>query len=371
MTDEAIRELVRLAANGLGRMRSVEDPLLFAHEIAGKDARPRGTSLRYSLMVLLGTSRAEEHGIDCRTDRKKLWRRLLERVDSPQLTRGDVGLYLWNAARLGASEGPQLLQRVKTATENVALLRSLEGMEVAWLMIGLVEYARVFQDDAARRLAENIGRFLFDEMVSLSGLLYQHGKRDLRRPLPNFATQIYGLLALSMAARAGLEDAPERYRQAAVRLAEAMLRSQLSDGGWPWIFSADEGVVVEPYEIYSVHQDAMAPMALLALYRLTQDARYLEISRKSVDWIFGQNELGQNMLQDGHGFIFRSIRRRKPWDRLTLWSQSGLAIVRSKLPRGLPRVPNIPVKTPVEINRTCRPYHLGWILEAWSGVVSK
>ncbi len=371
MTDESIRGLVRLAANGLCRMRSVEDPLLFAYEIAGKDARPRGTSLRYSLMVLLGTGRAEEHGIDCRTDRKKLWRRLLEGVDSCQLTRGDMGLYLWNAARLGAAEDPRLLQRAREIAKDISLLRGLEGMEVAWLMIGLVEYARVFQDDAARRLAKNIGRFLFDEMVSPSGLLYQHGKRDLRRPLPNFATQIYGLLALSMASRARLEDAPERYRQAAVRLAEALLGNQLPDGGWPWMFSADEGIVVEPYEIYSVHQDAMAPMAFLALHQTTQDARYLEVSRKSLDWVFGQNELRQNMVEIDRGLIFRSIRRKSPWDRLTLWSRSGLALMRSKLPQGLPRVPNIPVKTPVEINRTCRPYHLGWILEAWSGAGSR
>lgn len=367
MSDDKIRDLLQLAARGLKRMWSADDPTLFAHEITGPDARPRGTSLRYSLMVLLGTSRAEEHGLDCHFDRKKLWRRLLDQADSPQLTRGDVGLYLWNAARLGAADRSPLLHRARAVAEHLALLRGLEGMEVAWLLIGLVEYASVFKDDGARRLAESIGRFLLDELVSPSGLLYQHGERDLRRPLPNFATQIYGLLALSIASRAGLESAPERYRQAATRLAEILMKNQLSDGGWPWIFSADEGSVVEPYEIYSVHQDAMAPMAFGALYQISQDVRYREVSRKSVHWVFGQNELQRNMVQADHGFIFRSIRRKRPWDRLALWSQSGRAIIESKLRKGLPRVPSIPIKTPVEINQTCRPYHLGWILEAWSG----
>ena len=67
---------------------------------------------------------------------------------------------------------------------------------------------------------------------------------------------------------------------------------QLPDGGWPWLFDAERGTVVERYEVYSVHQDAMAPMGLFELSEATGDPRYRDAAVRGLAWIHGDNELG-------------------------------------------------------------------------------
>src|SRR6202030_1743282 len=117
-----------------------------------------------------------------------------------------------------------------------------------------------------------------------SGLAYHEAHSRVRRRLPNFATAIYTLLALAVLGLRGL------YRDAARdagRMADHLLRLQLPDGGWPWLFDADRAEVVERFEIYSVHQDAMAPMALLALTEVTGNPRYAAAAQRGLAWSTG------------------------------------------------------------------------------------
>ena len=54
-----------------------------------------------------------------------------------------------------------------------------------------------------------------------------------------------------------------------------------------------KGRIVEPYEVYSVHQHGMAPMGLLALAEATGDQRYVAAADRGLRWIYGRNELGR------------------------------------------------------------------------------
>ena len=151
--------------------------------------------------------------------------------------------------------------------------------------------------------------------------LFRHfGDAGWRRRFPNFATQIYSVLALAVVARHGLDD---RALPAAIATADRLLEMQLPDGGWPWLFDAERGTVVERYEIYSVHQDAMAPMALLELWEVCRDPRFTDAVARGLAWIHGGNELGMNMVDRANGLVLRSIRR-KPRPRPALgWSEDG------------------------------------------------
>jgi hypothetical protein len=189
-----------------------------------------------------------------------------------------------------------------------------------------------------------------------SGLYYHDGRSRLRRRFPNIATEIYTLLALVHVAQR-LGDAPATMH--ARVLGDRLLSTQLPDGAWPWLFDAETGSVIEPYEVYSVHQDAMAPMALLELSALTGAAEYAEAARAGLGWSTGNNELGVNLLDDDALFAHRSIRRAPPWHRVALATSVAAALTGT---RARPRR-----WSPLELNRTCRPYHLGWILEAWAG----
>jgi hypothetical protein len=125
------------------------------------------------------------------------------------------------------------------------------------------------------------------------------------------------------------------------------------------MFDAERARVVEPYPIYSVHQDGMAPIALLELYEATGEERYRAAAARGVEWIYEQNELQRSMLDTGRRIVYRSIRRRSPWDRALLYANTAAALA------GLSQRANW--RGSLELNRTDRPYHLGWVLEAWCG----
>ena len=207
----------------------------------------------------------------------------------------------------------------------------------------------------ADELLDRLARRLVERAGTPSGLLRRtDGGRAAR--FPHFATQIYGILALVAASTAAAGGSP---LEAARRVGDLVLAHQRSDGAWPWLYDTESGAVVEPYRLYAVHQDAMAPMALQALSEATGDPRYGEAARAGLDWVFGANELGRPMLDRDVGMLYRSINRRGAADRLALWGNMARVVAR--------RRPGAGSSAALEVERTDRPYHLGWVLEAWAG----
>ena len=103
----------------------------------------------------------------------------------------------------------------------------------------------------------------------------------------------------------------------------------------------------------------MAPMAFLELGEALDDPGYRDVALESLTWLGGQNDLGRPMIDPDQRLIYRSIRRRPPFNRIALYTNTALAYTG--------RRPVVSSRGPLEINPTDRPYHLGWILEAWCG----
>jgi hypothetical protein len=311
----------------------------------------RGESVRYSLMVLLGALRRAASSGAAPVDIEGLHHVIGVRRDT--LGVGDLSLLLWAETRMGVRSATTTIARLEQGSRDATALARLEGMEVAWFVVGSAAAT------AADLPAEGLFDRAFDHLRtrrSPSSPLFRHlGRGRGRALLPNFATQIYSLLALAESARHGLR--PEGVGQARA-LADTLLALRLPDAGWPWLYHSDRAVVVEPYEVYSVHQDAMAPMAFFALAEVTGDASYARAAAEGFDWCFGRNELGFQFYDPDHAFAHRSIRRAGRAHSANLWANAALSRLGSKarIDRG-----------GVEVNATCRPYHLGWILEAWSG----
>jgi hypothetical protein len=319
---------------------------LFAYELARGASAPEGRSLRYTVMTEIGLRRATAAGIPHPFDLERIRDATLVEAGSPELKPGDFGLLLWADSLAPGGRADELEALLRASLVQQGGLAAREGMEVAWIVQGLALSGR-----HGGLLDEALG-VLLEENAAPSGLLYHYGPGSRRRRFPNFATQIYGVLALATAARLGFDD---RAAPAARRIADRLLDLQLPDGGWPWLYDAERGIVVEPYEVYSVHQHGMAPMALLEL----GDERYAEAASRGVEWLHGQNDLGIEFADAEEGLIYRSIRRRRPLDRIAIAANlAGSTVAGRPLLRG-PRA--------LELYAVGRPYELGWLLEAWAG----
>ena len=351
MTDT--RALISLSLAGLKRMQLPSG--LFCLETSRADPTPQGESLRYSAMTLIGLRRAAAHGYDVGFDLDAIEGALLARLGDPQLHPGDYGLFLWADAVGSGAAGGEVLAALRQALARSGGTRGLEGMEPAWILEGLArqsaERGLAGGEDV---LAEALGTLLVRQ--SASGLLRHSGERGIRARFPNFASQIYGVRSLAVAGRLGV--APTGL-EAARRLADRVVALQLPDGGWPWIFDAQRGRVVERYQVYSVHQHAMAPLALLELAEATGDGSYARAARAGLPWIEGGNELGTSLVDPELNLVYRSIWRRWGWNRV-LWRYALTALA-------VAGPAHAPTGRLVAVNSVCRPYELGWLLEAWAG----
>ena len=297
--------LIDFALESLPAMRL--DDGGFCYERCAGRAEPVGRSARYTLMVELGLLRAQASDYKVRLDVDDLESVAWRALDRGELTPGDIGLMLWIDARRKAGRGEELSNRLESALAVEGGLSARLGMELGWIVTGLAYHvAGVGSRTGSRLLAEALDQLLIRNRAP-STLFRHFGDGGWRRRFPNFATQIYSVLALAVVARHGLD---ERALPAATATMDRLISMQLPDGGWPWLFDAERGTVVERYEIYSVHQDAMAPMALFELWEACGDRRYVDAAAHGLAWIHGGNELGVDMVDRDSGLVLRSIRRR-------------------------------------------------------------
>jgi hypothetical protein len=350
----SVISLIDFALDSLPSMRLADGAFCFERRV--RKAGPIGRSARYTLMVELGLLRAQSAGYVVPFDLEELdavaWREL----EAGRLTPGDIGLMLWIDARREGGYGAELASRLEVALAGNGGLGARLGMELGWIVTGLAHHVAAGGSDAGPRLLKDaLDQLLVDNRAPTA--LFRHfGDAGWRRRFPNFATQIYSVLALAAVARLGLDD---RALPAAIAAADRLLETQLPDGGWPWLFDAERGSVVERYEIYSVHQDAMAPMALLELWELSRDSRLTDAVARGLLWIHGGNELDVNMVDRTSGLVLRSIRRKSGHDRLWAGAKTAASLAGLSTQGETARL--------TETNPTDRPYHFGWVLEAWCG----
>jgi hypothetical protein len=349
-----VTSLIDFSIASLPMMRLEDGVFCFERRLG--QTSPLGRSPRYTLMVELGLMRAQAAGYAVPFDLEELDALGWLELKAGALTPGDIGLMLWIDARRDGGSGAMLADRLDAALAANGGLGARLGMELGWIVTGLSHHvAGGGSRTGIRLLSEALDQLLVDNRAP-SGLFRHFGDAGWRRRFPNFATQIYSVLALAVVARHGLDD---RALPAATATADRLLEMQLPDGGWPWLFDAERGTVVERYEIYSVHQDAMAPMALLELWEVCQDTRLTDAVARGLAWIDRGNELGVDMVDRANGLVLRSIRRKAGHDRLWAGAKTSASLAGLSTQGGTARL--------TETNPTDRPYHFGWVLEAWCG----
>jgi hypothetical protein len=353
-SNRELRSLFALSLRGLQRM-FVPERGLFCHRLVQTDTRidVEGLSPRYTLMTLLGLHRYEQLGSQSPFPVRDLTARLARAGDALE-NAGDLGLLLWTCAEVA----PDFLDDALNNLAAASLFRKFAAapggptMEVAWLLTGVakaiaVQPARTktlesVARDCYRLLRTNQGRSgFFGHLGVTSG-----AAGLLRGRVGSFADQVYPILALSAFARTFGDDEAQA---SARRCARAICAAQGKLGQWWWHFDAPSGRVVQRYPVYSVHQEAMGPMALFEVAGGGFDGPAL----KGLEWIDGRNELRQD-LRDVHlGVVWRCLRF------------SGKAAMVGHEARFLmrPSLETVSARS-LTVLRECRPYELGWLLYA-------
>jgi hypothetical protein len=194
-------------------------------------------------------------------------------------------------------------------------------------------------------------------LFQCAGLANRKGRlRDhLKTTSGFFDSQVYGAMAL---AQAGKSLGRPELLQEAYATVRAIVKHQGKFGEWPWHYDVRDGTLIDPYPIFSVHQDGMGPMVLLEVGEIL-GMDFQEAVERSLNWVFGANELNMPMIDYDAGMIWRA-QRRKGMQQYILQASRVAHYYR------LPCIARVLRAAPGRaLEYECRPYHLGWILYAF------
>jgi hypothetical protein len=384
----------KLCSIALARLPRMIDPAsgLVVFRLGGEALAPAGTSVRYTAITALGVERADAHGLSPTIDLEKLYEALsatLAGVDNA----GDLGLVLWASARNARPLAERALRDLLEFKGNVrhrggAIVHSTD---LAWIVTGLAEALaagvgperevkarldRAFRQLLSHRGASGLLCFARPLDASGGGDLSRWSrkrpqipgpsealKRTLHAQLGFFDAQVYAIVAALR--RDAVVGDPEA-RAVARRIGELLLAHQHPLGQWGWHYNVRSGGLVDLYPVYSVHQDGMAPMALLALESALGVPTTAAVAR-GVHWLFGRNELRELMAINERALIWRSIRRRAPF-RFGVYPLKAASLAGAFEGRDLGA--RLAADSMLEVDRELRPYHLGFCLYAFAEIAA-
>ncbi len=332
--------------------RPSEKRFVFRLRRSGAAVVAEGSSPRYTAIVLIGLAREPETSISDVLHGQQLHEVCASLAASTLRSAnvGDVALALWALEGAGSPDAPALRDRLLSLGPDAD---GVATVEAAWALTALC----LSRAEAATcdRLASRLvacaspGTAVFPHVLG--------GGRGLRAHVSCFADMVYPIQALARAAHLlGRADAINTARAAAARICEAQGRA----GQWWWHYDNRTGEVIEGYPVYAVHQDSMAPMALFDLGDVSETDYSTWIAR-GLRWLESAPELGgRSLVDEPEGLIWRKVARVEPGKASRVVQAAA-----SRLHPAL-RAPALDrLWPPAAIDFEDRPYHLGWILQAW------
>jgi hypothetical protein len=352
-----IGELTDLAISGLWRML---DPAsrLFCHRMvkAPNGLIREGVSMRYSAIALLGLNRLKSSGKKISIAIQPILDALLQNAGWMDNI-GDVGLMLWVLAEIAPDrlQGFYETMNLEQALDRHPGMQGGRTMELAWFLTGLSCAAIARREELPGMMDLAAGAYhCLEQNLGESGTFgHQSGRGTfggiLRGRIGSFADQIYAIYAISRFVAAFELDAP---LSVARNCAEAICGAQGGLGQWWWHYDSSSGEVVRSYPVLSVHQDAIAPLALLSLGKIVGED-FSAFIAKGIRWVEGQNELGVDLRDPSAGVIWRGIDCTS---KFHMYIHDLVGMIRTRR--------NGSESRHAGVLGECRPYELGWLLYA-------
>ena len=350
-----LEELRGLAFKGLPRMYREEEGIhAFRVRRSGSELMREGRSARYTAIALIGLATESDNAARSalRGDGPDaVCSRLLKGAASWD-NLGDVALTLWASCALGV-DGDIALRRLMELRPDAL---SYPTVELAWALSALCAAGGSERERLARLLAERLMRSLRPPSWVFPHIVGdQAGSRS---HVACFADLVYPIQALALLhTRFGDEQA----LTVASDVARHLRSAQGPAGQWWWHYDVRTGGVIEGYPVYAIHQDAMGPMALLAL-REAGGPDFSDAIAKGLAWLASSPELdGGSLIDRKAGIVWRKVARREPRKTTRYLRAAASRIHPAARLRVLDRI-----FPPGSIDFEDRPYHLGWLLHAWT-----
>ena len=304
----------------------------------------------YTLNVLLGFSRLNQapHNIDVSATFE---RNALQLLRLP-VAKYAFGMALWTAAELKLEVPAAVAHHLEVLLSEKKNWWTFRAQDLGMILTGIIAQARAGRNEWYR-FADPLFTFLAERYHGGSGLFFD-APRGFRRRFASFASQTY----LTLACYSYGEFAKNRR---AIEIANACTRKLIDlqgpHGEWPWFFDAQNGRVLDFYEVYSVHQYGMAP-AFLECAEQHGVPKARDALIRGFKWILGDNQLARTMLvPEMHLSIRSQVRKHE-------LHTSKLRMVRAVRNAFQKRAAGLIEPANVRIRPECRSYELGWIL--WS-----
>lgn len=352
-----LKQLTDLSIHSLPEMFD-EQTKLFCHMMKQNDQGKlkEGLSRRYTLIALLGLFKYQLINNHSPIDIKETISELCCNINRIKSI-GDLGLLLWLVA-LAAPEKSQRLYSdldINKLSSRYPDFTLKYTMELSWFLTGLCYTALNLNQipSGLTDLIKNTYKLLKDNYRD-NGIFDHSGnvgfKSKVRRHIGTFADQVYPIYAFCIFSKV-IES--EEALQIALKCAKKICALQGSLGQWWWHYHSVRGEVVRHYNVYSVHQDSMAPMALMAIQEAT-GIDFKKFIHKGVMWVSGKNEINYNMIDTKSNLIWRCLYEKKNM----MYVEEIFSLLR--ISKQINKHKNLFIKY------ECRPYHLGWILYTFS-----
>lgn len=320
----------------------------------GGDIALEGNCLRYTAITAIGLATEAQSAAEAALHGGSLADLCDDMIrEAPRVENlGDAALLYWAAIANGREQAPSARDRM---LQLLGQARNPYTVELSWCLTALsldADAPRSQRDQTAAALlaAFSSRSRAFPHHIGLTG--------GVRGHVSCFADMVYPIQALShYHGVSGNRSA----LQAAEACAELICERMGAAGQWWWHYDYRTGEVVEGYPVYAVHQDAMAPMALLILGEVGGRDFSREI-RLGLDWLETSPELnGRSLIDAKNDLIWRKVARREPNKLVRKIRAATTRVVPGWRLGGLDAM-----FPPGTVDWETRPYHMGWLLHAFT-----
>ena len=351
--------LIKSAIQGLTSMFDQHTKLFCARAVRdGDKLRNEGASYWETLNALLGLNEAQQYDLEIPFDLAAATNYHIEKAAqlSDPAPPGSFSM-VYGPVLTPENLAPLYDKIVLTdALDRFNENREGTAKELSLLLIGLseVRLSDGEEPDYLDELAYMTRQLLF---VCYGGFgvfrsLHHQGQKSKKKTrYGTFSDQAFAMYAFMRYAQA-FED--EQSMVIALECARHMVRIQGELGQWWSLYDVQSGMVARKYPVYSLNQDALAPLALLGVGERVGE-NFLDVINDGILWLHSRNEVDIHMVNRSFNVIWEGVHEVKK----KLYSED--------------IVPPINILSQKEKKRAlavafdCRPSHLGWLLFALSG----